>query len=321
MKGRSYQDSTYRYGFNGKENDSDFGNKQVIQDYGFRLYNPALGKFLSVDPLTPIYPWNSTYAFAEGDVIRSIDVDGLDLEKDVSKSIAVGSILTASKPVIDVSLDQLVKEGILRLGKDGMYHVPPTGSSIGSTTRIVAGAAIGTVILVFTSGELVRGSSITERENARKAAEKAYYIDIGLSNLGDGKGWRVLAPEENEKFQGMVGNLLNSRQKAWTNGPQEITIHQQKLIDIIRKMQKDEDLTQKELALWENATEAEKLNAQAEADHIAEMWDDQLFKDKMDMLAEYKQLLNEKEKDIVHEIANQIKARRKGERRDPSILE
>jgi hypothetical protein len=29
------------------ENDKDWGT-QLIQDYGFRLYNPAIGKFLSV---------------------------------------------------------------------------------------------------------------------------------------------------------------------------------------------------------------------------------------------------------------------------------
>jgi RHS repeat-associated protein len=61
-----------RYGFNGKENDEETGT----QDYGFRVYNPALGKFLSVDPLADEYAWNSTYSFAENDVIRSIDLDG-----------------------------------------------------------------------------------------------------------------------------------------------------------------------------------------------------------------------------------------------------
>lgn len=47
-------------------------------DYGFRIYNPGIARFLSVDPLTKGYPWNSTYAFAENDVIRSIDLDGLE---------------------------------------------------------------------------------------------------------------------------------------------------------------------------------------------------------------------------------------------------
>jgi RHS repeat-associated protein len=51
------------------------GNQQY---YGMRVYDPRLGRFLSVDPLFKSYPWNSSYAFAENDVIRSIDLDGLD---------------------------------------------------------------------------------------------------------------------------------------------------------------------------------------------------------------------------------------------------
>jgi hypothetical protein len=31
-----------------------------------------------VDPLYKSYPWNSSYSFAENDVIRSIDLDGLE---------------------------------------------------------------------------------------------------------------------------------------------------------------------------------------------------------------------------------------------------
>jgi RHS repeat-associated protein len=69
--------SKYRYGFNGKELDKETSSTTTY-DYGFRIYNPALGRFLSVDPLTKDYPWNSTYAFAENDVIRSIDLDGLE---------------------------------------------------------------------------------------------------------------------------------------------------------------------------------------------------------------------------------------------------
>lgn len=86
MEGRKYRDENfdYRYGFNGKEDDKDFGDKQLIQDYGFRLYNPAIARFLSVDPLAPSYPWNSVYAFAEGDVISCIDLDGLEKVKVIS---------------------------------------------------------------------------------------------------------------------------------------------------------------------------------------------------------------------------------------------
>ena len=69
----------YRYGFNGKEKDTDgeWGST-THYDYGFRIYNPAIGKFLSVDPLTADYPWYTPYQFAGNDVIRNIDVDGLE---------------------------------------------------------------------------------------------------------------------------------------------------------------------------------------------------------------------------------------------------
>jgi len=77
--GRKYSaGSGYRYGFNGKENDNDVKGEGNQQDYGMRIYDPRLGRFLSVDPISSEYPWNSTYAFAENDVIRSIDLDGLE---------------------------------------------------------------------------------------------------------------------------------------------------------------------------------------------------------------------------------------------------
>jgi RHS repeat-associated protein len=77
MPGRS-GGANYRYGFNGKENDKDFGNAQLIQDYGFRLYNPAIGKFLSVDPLTASYPFYTPYQFAGNMPIWAIDLDGAE---------------------------------------------------------------------------------------------------------------------------------------------------------------------------------------------------------------------------------------------------
>jgi RHS repeat-associated protein len=77
MAGRKYNQGTYRYGFNGKEEDKEWGS-QIIQDYGFRIYNPTIGKFLSVDPLAPDYPWYTPYQFAGNMPIAAIDLDGLE---------------------------------------------------------------------------------------------------------------------------------------------------------------------------------------------------------------------------------------------------
>lgn len=67
-------DGSYVYGFNGKENDNENGT----QDYGMRIYNPNLGKFLSVDPISKEYPNLSTYQFASNTPLQATDLDGLE---------------------------------------------------------------------------------------------------------------------------------------------------------------------------------------------------------------------------------------------------
>jgi RHS repeat-associated protein len=73
----------YRYGFNGKENDNEVKGEGNQQDYGMRIYDPRLGRFLSVDPLGAEYPWNSSYAFAENIPIQYIDLDGGEISPDM----------------------------------------------------------------------------------------------------------------------------------------------------------------------------------------------------------------------------------------------
>jgi RHS repeat-associated protein len=69
----------YRYGFNGKEKDQEgMGGGGSTYDYGFRIYNPRIAKFLSVDPLTSEYPWYTPYQFAGNTPIQAIDIDGLE---------------------------------------------------------------------------------------------------------------------------------------------------------------------------------------------------------------------------------------------------
>ncbi|ANE51374.1 RHS repeat-associated core domain-containing protein [Flavisolibacter tropicus] len=66
--------NSYRYGFNGKEKDGETDT----QDYGMRIYNPALGRFLSVDPITKNYPMLTPYQFASNSPISGVDLDGLE---------------------------------------------------------------------------------------------------------------------------------------------------------------------------------------------------------------------------------------------------
>ena len=79
MPGRKYESgSSYRYGFNGKENDNEVKGEGNQQDYGMRIYDPRLGKFLSEDPITKQYPELTPYQFASNSPIKFIDRDGLE---------------------------------------------------------------------------------------------------------------------------------------------------------------------------------------------------------------------------------------------------
>ena len=77
MPGRKYVNGNgYRYGFNGKENDNDISDGG--QDYGMRIYDGRLGRFLSVDPLMKKYPWYTPYQFAGNKPIWAADLDGME---------------------------------------------------------------------------------------------------------------------------------------------------------------------------------------------------------------------------------------------------
>lgn len=75
---RNDQVMDYRYGYNGKENDNDVKGEGVQQDYGFRIYDARIARFLSVDPLTKDYPSWSPYPFAMDRPIDGVDLDGLE---------------------------------------------------------------------------------------------------------------------------------------------------------------------------------------------------------------------------------------------------
>ncbi len=61
--------------------DNEVSGTGNMYDYGFRIYNPRVGRFLSVDPLTSSYPWYTPYQFAGNKPIVFIDLDGLEEAK------------------------------------------------------------------------------------------------------------------------------------------------------------------------------------------------------------------------------------------------
>jgi len=75
INGRS-DSSGYRYGFNSYERDDEVKGSGNSYDFGARIYDPRLGKFLSIDPKFKSYPYWSPYLFAGNNPIRFIDIYG-----------------------------------------------------------------------------------------------------------------------------------------------------------------------------------------------------------------------------------------------------
>jgi RHS repeat-associated protein len=75
MSSRSFAtQSEYRYGFNGKEKHNS--TAEGSYDFGARIYDGRIGRWLSVDPFYGKFPSESPYLFGGGSPVSTIDIGG-----------------------------------------------------------------------------------------------------------------------------------------------------------------------------------------------------------------------------------------------------
>src|SRR5881397_2567448 len=78
MNARSFSaGSSYRFGYQGQEIDNEFFEGAV--SFLYRVEDPRIGRFLSVDPLDQEFPWNSPYAFQENKMGMGRELEGREL--------------------------------------------------------------------------------------------------------------------------------------------------------------------------------------------------------------------------------------------------
>ena len=78
LPGRTYNAGNSSYGYNGKRKDNEIYGEGNFYDYGMRGYDPRIGRFWGIDPLTKKYPWYSPYQYAGNSPIKNVDLDGLE---------------------------------------------------------------------------------------------------------------------------------------------------------------------------------------------------------------------------------------------------
>ena len=165
--------SLYRYGFNGKEMDNETYGQGNEYDYGFRIYNPRIGRFLSVDPLTSTYPWYTPYQFAGNKPIWAIDLDGLEEKTSTSKGLTFFPIITPAKARTP---GQMMSQQVNKSAQ--AFSESRTGKFIGGACNFTTGtigtiasisyigasdgagaAVVGVVALQFSLGEMSIGTA------------------------------------------------------------------------------------------------------------------------------------------------------------------
>jgi len=78
LDGRTIESDQYRYSFQGQEHDDEVKGDGNSINYKYRMHDPRVGRFFSVDPLAKKYPELSTYQFSSNSPVINIELEGLE---------------------------------------------------------------------------------------------------------------------------------------------------------------------------------------------------------------------------------------------------
>lgn len=155
-----------------------------VYDYGFRIYNPTIGKFLSVDPLARSYPWYTPYQFAGNKPIFAIDLDGLEEKRatdiDANKPSSVGefmsNLLGLTKP----------NPGSVDFGDPNSANEYTERSKEQANRLDASLTGVNGLKKMFVSGVTIYSVAATSALSLAGSSEIALLVDIGVNTAMEG---------------------------------------------------------------------------------------------------------------------------------------
>ncbi|WP_308131217.1 RHS repeat-associated core domain-containing protein [uncultured Flavobacterium sp.] len=139
----------YNYKYNGKEFQNEMG--MDLYDYGARNYDPALGRFLQVDPIT--HHNQSPYVAFDNNPIVFVDPDGADSKDPIKESITVITSIIDKSNVTHIT--QTTTHTTTIINDDGSVSVSYSTSSITNTVDAYGNVTNGKTVTT-TSGTITR---------------------------------------------------------------------------------------------------------------------------------------------------------------------
>ena len=207
-------------------NDGSTGNKYLYNDkeliddadlnwydYGFRNYDPQIGRFPQLDPLTDEYPFLTPYQYASDDPIGNIDLDGL--EGVVSTTAGTAKVLApvtviGKMPASVTSASKIVLNAGVRIGLDGVKTL--TSQSIKRPTPVQDELNIRNTIIqhdhrVPYNERWVKGNGYKLLGNSKDG----FYWGWNDAIYEDNAFWAMFLPMP--KFLGGFGKLFGRAEK------------------------------------------------------------------------------------------------------------
>ncbi len=105
--------AAYRYGFNGMERDDEMKGSGNSYDFGARIYDSRLGRWMSTDAFEAKYPYVSPYNYSLNNPIYFTDPDGNEIE--VARQ--------GDQSTVQAYLDEQAGSGVFTVKQNGLVKI------------------------------------------------------------------------------------------------------------------------------------------------------------------------------------------------------
>jgi len=201
MQTRTWSSVAYRFGFNGQEMDDEINVDGGSYDFGARIYDGRLGRWLSLDPIFAKYPWFSPYVYVGDNPIYWIDKDGRDLyatnEADkelVTQSVAL--VLGNTQDIFKFNGDKLE----FNANFDPKNYSPEQNKFIEEFNKQIVSKSEIQVYVHYSEG----GTDVRKDKKGKDVKTKLTVQDPEITKFD----------QENKTGTGIVDLYVNSNSKA-----------------------------------------------------------------------------------------------------------
>ena len=226
-----YDLGRYRYFFNGQESDAEAYGSGSLHAFEYRMHDTRIGRFWSVDPLAGMFPWNSTYAFAENSPIGFLELEGLEKVQFGNTIVNFSGmnkdqVKATLKKYSDYHHGKLSVKEILTTDNDKEFWM------VGDITNVYM-RSTGTVVRKYTKKGIVEDVRYTpiqmmyhwedcidggrDGANRGEITKKEWVVGFGLIGILTGIGALVETGASVEIIIGLV-NSLDDALGMFTNG-------------------------------------------------------------------------------------------------------